>query len=215
MFTLHTITIIGQIEGHYALSEGQKATSYEHILPQLAEIESSIEPGGLLLLLNTAGGDVEAGLAIAEMIAGMTKPTVSLILGGSHSIGVPLAVAAKRCLIAPSANMALHPVRYNGLVVGAPQTYAWFRRMQQRIVSFVTAHSRIPAEELQSLMMRPDELATDIGSVLSSEQAVSSGLVDAVGGLSDAISYLRSFEEKPESAPQTDPGSPKVSESPR
>lgn len=192
---IHCLTIIGQIEGHQALSTQSKTTQYEHILPQLAAIEESSEIGGLLILLNTAGGDVEAGLAIAELIAGMAKPTVSLILGGSHSIGVPIAVAAKRTLIAPTATMTLHPVRISGTVLGVPQTTEYFRRVQSRIVSFVTANSGIDAGTLRELMLRTDELVDDIGSVVTGKEAVTLGLCDAVGGLQDALRALHDMME--------------------
>ena len=187
---VHCLNVIGQIEGHYILGENQKATKYEHVIPLLLAIEESKEKCGLLVVLNTMGGDVEAGLALAEMIASMKKPTVSLVLGGSHSIGVPLAVAAKRSFIVPSATMTLHPVRINGLVIGAPQTYNYFRDMQNRIVKFITDHSRACADELNSLMMRPDEMANDIGSVLDGRQAVDCGLIDEIGGLDRALEAL-------------------------
>ena len=187
---VHCLNIIGQIEGHYLLGETQKTTKYEHVIPLLVAIEESKENDGLLVILNTMGGDVEAGLAIAEMIASMKKPTVSLVLGGSHSIGVPLAVAAKRSFIAPSATMTLHPVRINGLVIGAPQTYNYFRDMQNRIVKFITDNSKAHADELDRLMMKPDEMANDIGSVLDGEQAVKHGLIDEVGGLDRALAAL-------------------------
>ena len=189
--SIHCLTIIGQIEGHYILGDNQKATKYEHIIPMLVAIEESNEIEGLLVILNTMGGDVEAGLAIAEMIASMKKPTVSLVLGGSHSIGVPLAVAAKKSFIVPSATMTIHPVRINGLVVGAVQTYNYFKEMQKRIVNFICSHSNASPEKINELMMRPDEIATDIGSIVEGDEAVSYGLIDAVGGLSDAISALK------------------------
>ena len=163
---IHCLSIIGQIEGHYLLPEGQKATKYEHIIPELVEIEESREIDGLLIILNTMGGDVEAGLAIAEMIASMKKPTVSLVLGGGHSIGVPLATAAKRSFIVPSATMTIHPVRVNGVVLGAPQTFHYFEEMQKRIVKFICEHSSSTPDIIRELMMRPDELATDIGSII-------------------------------------------------
>ena len=189
--SIHCLTIIGQIEGHYILGDNQKATKYEHIIPMLVAIEESEEIEGLLVILNTMGGDVEAGLAIAEMISSMKKPTVSLVLGGSHSIGVPLAVAAKKSFIVPSATMTIHPVRINGLVVGAVQTYNYFKEMQKRIVDFICSHSNASPEKINELMMRPDEIATDIGSIVEGNEAVSYGLIDAVGGLSDAISALK------------------------
>ena len=178
---IHCLSIIGQIEGHQVLPEENKTTKYEHILPMLAAIEESEEVEGLLVLLNTVGGDVEAGLAIAEMIAGMRKPTVSLVLGGGHSIGVPLAVAADRSFIAPSAAMTIHPVRLNGLVIGAPQTYNYLARIQERIVRFVTAHSRCSREDYLRLMTNTDELANDVGSVIYGEEAVKLGLIDVSG----------------------------------
>lgn len=190
MGQIHCLTIIGQIEGHQVLPEDTKSTKYEHVLPLLAAIEETPEIRGLLILLNTVGGDVEAGLAIAELIAGMRKPTVSLVLGGGHSIGVPLAVAAKRSLIAPSAAMTIHPVRMSGVVIGVPQTYAYFARMQERIVRFVTAHSAMQRADYLRLMNRTDELANDVGSVIHGAEAVRLGLIDAEGTLSDALAWL-------------------------
>ena len=192
---IHCLNIIGQIEGHYVLGESQKTTKYEHVIPLLVAIEESPDCEGLLVILNTMGGDVEAGLAIAEMIASMKKPTVSLVLGGSHSIGVPLAVAAKRSFIVPSATMTVHPVRINGLVIGAPQTYNYFRDMQDRIIRFITDHSRADAATIERLMMKPDEMANDIGSVLDGRQAVECGLIDRIGGLSDALCELHGMVE--------------------
>ena len=183
----HCMSIIGQIEGHYLLGEGQKATKYEHIIPELISVEEDKKIRGLLIILNTMGGDVEAGLAIAELIASMKKPTVSLVLGGGHSIGVPLATAAKKSFIVPSATMTLHPVRINGLVLGAPQTFNYFEEMQRRIVRFICAHSKASPEQIVELMMRPDELATDIGSIIDGSEAVRYGIIDAIGGLSDAL----------------------------
>ncbi len=188
---IQCLTIIGQIEGHYLLGETAKTTKYEHIIPLLCQIEESREVGGLLLLLNTVGGDVEAGLAIAELVAGMKKPTASIVLGGGHSIGVPLAVAAKRSFIVPSATMTIHPVRTNGLVVGVPQSFENLRRMQDRITDFVCRNSRIGAERFTDLMMRTDEIATDVGSIIDGEEAVKSGLIDEVGGLAAALDALR------------------------
>lgn len=193
---IHCISIIGQIEGHYTLPSEQKSTKYEHIVPLLVSIEQSKEIEGLLIILNTMGGDVEAGLAIAELIASMKKPTVSLVLGGGHSIGVPLAVSAKKSFIVPSATMTIHPVRISGTVVGSPQTYYYFERMQSRIVSFVCGHSKISEEKLTSLMMATDQIATDTGSVIDGEEAVSCGLIDAVGGLSDALKCLDGMIKK-------------------
>lgn len=187
---MQCLTVVGQIEGHQLLPDDTKATKYEHILPLIAAVEESPEIKGLLILLNTMGGDVEAGLAIAELIAGMTKPTVSLVLGGGHSIGVPLAVAARRSLIAPSAAMTVHPVRLNGVVIGVPQTYNYFARIQERIVGFVTSHSNIAREDYLRLMTNTDELANDVGSVIYGAEAVSLGLIDAIGTLSDALDYL-------------------------
>ena len=194
--TIQCLTIVGQIEGHQTLPEDAKATKYEHILPLIAAIEESPEIRGLLILLNTMGGDVEAGLAIAEMIAGMKKPTVSLVLGGGHSIGVPMAVAAGCSMIAPSAAMTIHPVRLNGVVIGVPQTYNYFARIQERIVRFVTDHSHISREEYLRLMTNTDELANDVGSVIYGEEAVQMGLIDRVGSLSDALDYLHGEIEK-------------------
>ena len=189
--SIHCLSIIGQIEGHQIRPEDVKTTKYEHVLPMLAAIEESPEITGLLILLNTVGGDVEAGLAIAELIAGMSKPTVSLVLGGGHSIGVPLAVAAKRSFIAPTASMTIHPVRINGLVIGAPQTYEYLAGMQERIVSFVTAHSRISRRDYTRLMSDTRKLANDVGTILSGEEAVQCGLIDQIGTLSDALEYLK------------------------
>lgn len=189
--SIHCLNIIGQIEGHYALGDGQKSTKYEHVIPLLVGIEESDEIDGLLIILNTMGGDVEAGLAIAEMIGSMTKPTVSLVLGGGHSIGVPLAVSAKRSYIVPSATMTLHPVRINGVVIGAPQTYNYFREMQGRIVSFVAGHSSISESELNRMMLKPDEISNDIGTIVDGKKAVECGLIDEVGGLDAALEALR------------------------
>lgn len=188
--TIHCLTIIGQIEGHYVLAGDNKTTKYEHVIPQLVAVEESRDIEGLLVILNTVGGDIEAGLALAELIAGMKKPTVSLVLGGGHSIGVPLAVSAKRSFIVPSATMTIHPVRINGLVLGVPQAFTYFRRMQQRITSFVTGHSGISEERFYELCMATDELATDIGTVLNGTDAVKEGLIGDVGSLSDAIEAL-------------------------
>lgn len=188
--SVYCLTIIGQIEGHNTASDHTKTTKYEHVLPLLAKLEESEEVDGVLFLLNTVGGDVEAGLAIAELIAGMTKPTVSIVLGGSHSIGVPLAVAARRSFAVPSAAMTIHPVRMSGTVIAAPQTYSYFQRLQERIVAFVSGHSRISAEDFQTLMLRKDDMAADVGSVLYGEEAVRVGLIDEVGGLSDGLQCL-------------------------
>lgn len=191
MGRIYTLTIIGQVEGHQVLPETLKTTKYEHILPLLANIEESDEIDGLLLLLNTVGGDIEAGLAIAEMISGMKKPTVSLVLGGGHSIGIPLAVCTKHSFITPTASMTVHPVRMTGLVVGAPQTFRYFERIQEQIADFVTSNSGISRERFMNYMMRTDELATDVGTILYGKEAVSSGLIDDLGGLSDALECLR------------------------
>lgn len=193
---IHCLTIIGQIEGHQVLPETTKTTKYEHVIPQIAAIEESPEIDGLLILLNTVGGDIEAGLAIAELIAGMKKPTVSLVLGGGHSIGVPLAVCAKKSMIVPTASMTIHPVRISGTVIGAPQTYHYFDRIQDQIVEFVCKNSRVNREEFMRLMLATDELATDVGSVVYGDQAVSIGLIDRLGGLSDALGCLHRMIEK-------------------
>ena len=187
---IHCLSIIGQIEGHQVLPEEIKTTKYEHVLPMLAAIEEADEVDGLLVLLNTVGGDVEAGLAIAEMIAGMHKPTVSLVLGGGHSIGVPLAVAADRSFIAPSATMTIHPVRVNGLVIARAQTFDFLSRVQDRVTDFVTAHSGIARERYLALLSETGMLSNDIGSILSGEEAVALGLIDRVGGLADALACL-------------------------
>ena len=195
--TVYTLTIIGQIEGHSTAPGTSKTTKYEHVLPLLARLEESGEVDGVLFLLNTVGGDVEAGLAIAELIASMTKPTVSIVLGGSHSIGVPLAVAAKRSFAVPSAAMTIHPVRMSGTVIAAPQTYNYFQRLQDRIVAFVSGHSRISAGDFQALMLKKDDMAADVGSVLYGEEAVRLGIIGAVGGLSDGLACLyRQIEEQ-------------------
>lgn len=193
---IYTLTIIGQVEGHQILPETVKTTKYEHVLPLLATIEESPDIDGLLILLNTVGGDIEAGLAIAEMIAGMQKPTVSLVLGGGHSIGIPLAVSAKRCMIAPTASMTIHPVRMTGVVVGAPQTYQYFNRIQEQIVDFVTANSRISRETFLHYMMATGEIATDVGSVVYGREAVQVGLVDQLGSVGDALDYLHQEIER-------------------
>ena len=189
--SIHCLSIIGQIEGHYILPEGQKATKYEHIIPMLVSIEQDEEIDGLLILLNTMGGDVEAGLAIAEVIASMKKPTVSVVLGGGHSIGVPLAVSGKKSFIVPSATMTIHPVRINGLVVGVPQTFTYFNEMQKRIIEFICTHSRAEREKIHELMMRPDMMATDVGSIIEGKEAVEYGIIDEVGGLDKALEALR------------------------
>ena len=187
---VHCLTVIGQIEGHTELSADTKTTKYEHVIPQLVAVEESREVRGLPIILNTVGGDIEAGLALAELIAGMRTPTVSLVLGGGHSIGVPLAVAARRSFIAPSATMTIHPVRMNGLVLGVPQTLSYFEQMQERIVRFVATNSRIPPDRYRSMMLETGELAMDFGTVLSGEQAVKEGLIDEIGGLAQAMEHL-------------------------
>lgn len=193
---IYTLTIIGQVEGHQVLPENVKTTKYEHVLPLLAGIEESEEIEGLLLLLNTVGGDIEAGLAIAEMIAGMKKPTVSLVLGGGHSIGIPLAVCTKKSFITPTASMTVHPVRMTGLVVGAPQTFRYFQRIQEQIADFVTANSGIAKEKFEEYMMATGEMATDVGTILYGKEAVASGLIDRLGGLNDALNTLHKMIEK-------------------
>ncbi len=197
---IHCLTIIGQVEGHQVLGDDVKTTKYEHIMPLLAAVEESPEVGGLLILLNTVGGDVDAGLGIAELIAGMSKPTASLILGGGHSIGAPLAVAADRSFIAPSAAVTLHPVRLTGVVLGAPQTYRYFEQMQERIVGFLTAHSAISRARLLDYMLATDALANDMGTVLTGAECVESGLIDAIGGLSDALAWLHGEIRRREAA---------------
>lgn len=193
---IYTLTIIGQIEGHQVLPENAKTTKYEHVLPLLAGIEESEEIDGLLLLLNTVGGDIEAGLAIAEMIAGMKKPTVSLVLGGGHSIGIPLAVCTKKSFITPTASMTVHPVRMTGLVVGAPQTFRYFQRIQEQIADFVTDNSGITKEKFEGLMMATGEMATDVGTILYGKEAVACGLIDRLGGLNDALAALHKMIDK-------------------
>ena len=195
---IYTLTIIGQVEGHQVLPDNCKTTKYEHVLPLLAGIEESDEIDGLLLLLNTVGGDIEAGLAIAEMIAGMKKPTVSLVLGGGHSIGIPLAVCTKKSFITPTASMTVHPVRMTGLVVGAPQTFRYFQRIQEQIADFVTSNSKISREDFEHYMMATGEMATDVGTILYGKEAVSSGLIDKLGGLNDALTALHRMIDKTE-----------------
>ena len=187
---IHCMTIIGQIEGHYVLGSDQKTTKYEHMIPLLVSVEESKEIDGLLLILNTMGGDVEAGLALAEMIAGMKKPTVSLVLGGGHSIGVPLAVCAKKSFMVPSATMTIHPVRMSGTVIGVPQTYYYFERMQDRIIKFIVDHSNVTENKFREMLLETDQIATDIGSLIDGNEAVSCGLIDNVGSLSDALAEL-------------------------
>ena len=187
---IYTLTIVGQVEGHQVLPDTVKSTKYEHVMPLLASLEQNDEIDGILLLLNTVGGDIEAGLGIAELISGMRKPTASLVLGGGHSIGVPLAVAPKVSMIVPSASMTIHPVRMNGTVIAAPQTFNYFERIQERIVSFVAKNSRIGRDPFLSLMLKTGEMAADVGSVIYGEEAVSLGLIDRIGGLSDALDCL-------------------------
>ena len=189
-YKIHCITIIGQVEGHYLLSADNKTTKYEHVLPQLVAIEEEPSIDGLLILINTVGGDVEAGLAIAELIAGMEKPTVSMVLGGGHSIGVPLAVAAKKSFIAKSASMTIHPVRMSGLMLGVPQTFEYFQRMQERITGFIAENSNISPERVHDLSMNTQELVMDVGTILEGEDAVREGLIDSIGNLSDALRAL-------------------------
>lgn len=188
--TVHCLTIVGQVEGHMVLPNNTKSTKYEHVLPLLASLEESDEVDGLVLLLNTVGGDIEAGLAIAELVAGMRLPTVTLVLGGGHSIGIPLAVAGKVTLMAPSASMTIHPIRMSGLMIAAPQTYHYFERLQDRITRFVAAHSHITEERFRQLMLSSGDMANDVGSIVYGEEAVAEGLMDRVGTLSDALNAL-------------------------
>ncbi len=189
--SIHCLTIIGQIEGHYLLGAGQKTTKYEHIIPLIVSVEDSDDYDGLLLILNTVGGDVEAGLALSELVSSMKKPTATLVLGGGHSIGVPLAVSAKRSFIVPSATMTLHPVRINGLVIGAPQTYNYFARIQERVSRFVAEHSGMTEARYNELIQKSDDIASDIGTILDGRSAVREGLIDEVGGLSAALGWLK------------------------
>jgi ATP-dependent protease ClpP protease subunit len=184
------LTVIGQIEGHTLAAQSQKTTKYEHVIPQLVSIEEDPEIEGLLVILNTVGGDVEAGLALAELISGISKPSATLVLGGGHSIGIPLAVSARRSFIVPTATMTIHPVRHSGMVLGVPQTMRYFEQMQQRITQFVTAHSNIDPQRFTQLMMNTGELVLDVGSVVDGGTAVSEGLIDELGGLDDALAYL-------------------------
>lgn len=195
---IHCLTIIGQIEGHNILPPDNKTTKYEHVIPQLVAAEESNDVDGLLIILNTVGGDIEAGLAISELIAGMKKPTASLVLGGGHSIGVPLAVSADKSFIVPTATMTLHPVRMNGLVLGVPQTLSYFDKMQERIVKFVSGNSKISSERFRELVMATGELVMDVGTILDGENAVKEGLIDAIGNLKDAMAYLYSKIDKTE-----------------
>ena len=189
-YVIHCLTVIGQIEGHYILPAQNKTTKYEHVIPQLIAVEESDCVDGLMLILNTVGGDIEAGLAIAELISGMKTPSVSLVLGGGHSIGVPLAVSADKSFITPSATMTVHPVRMNGLVLGVPQTLSYFEQMQERIVRFVSDNSDISADRFRELMLATGELVLDVGTVLEGEKAVSEGLIDSIGSLSEALECL-------------------------
>lgn len=207
---IHCLTIIGQVEGHYILPPQNKTTKYEHVIPALVAIEQSPDIKGLVIILNTVGGDVEAGLAIAELIAGVKKPTVSLVLGGGHSIGVPLAVSAKRSFIVPSASMTIHPVRMSGLVLGVPQTLSYFDRMQDRITRFVTENSNITADKFKELMMNKSELVMDVGTVLDGQGAVDVGLIDSLGGLSDAIDCLYQMIEEAEPNEPENPAEPQA-----
>ncbi len=194
--TIHTLTIVGQVEGHQILPPNTKSTKYEHVMPLLATIEESEDIDGLLILLNTMGGDIEAGLGIAELVASMSKPTVSLVLGGGHSIGVPLAVSAKTSFIAPSAAMTIHPVRMSGLVIGVAQTFNYFQRIQERIIQFVTNNSNVKRETFTKMMLQTEELASDVGSVIYGEEAVRIGLIDRIGGLSDALDCLHAMMDQ-------------------
>lgn len=193
---IHCLTVIGQIEGHVAAPQGQKTTKYEHVIPQLVGIEEDPEVEGLLVILNTVGGDVEAGLALAELISGVSKPSATLVLGGGHSIGIPLAVSARRSFIVPTATMTIHPVRHSGLVLGVPQTMRYFEQMQERITGFVAGHSGMGAKRFTELMMHTGELVMDVGTVLDGERAVKEGLIDELGSVGDALRYLYSEIEK-------------------
>ena len=193
---IHCLTIIGQIEGHYSSPPNNKATKYEHIIPRLVAVEENPDISGLLIILNTIGGDIEAGLAIAELISGMKKPTASLVLGGSHSIGIPLAVSAKKSFIVPTASMTVHPVRMNGLILGVPQTLVYLKKMEERVIEFITRNSKISAKRFKELMLNNEELVSDFGTILNGKQAVEEGLIDSIGSLSDAIECLERMAEK-------------------
>ncbi len=194
--TFYCLSIIGQIEGHYVLDQNQKSTKYDHILPLLLELEESDKIDGIVILINTLGGDVEAGLAIAEMIASLTKPTASIVLGGGHSIGVPLAVSAKKSFIVPSATMTIHPVRTNGLVLGVPQAFDYLEKMQDRIINFIVSHSNVKEEYFRKILSRTDVLVNDIGSILDGYAATECGLIDEVGGIKEALDYLKKICKK-------------------
>ncbi len=194
--SIYCLTIIGQIEGHYVLDNTQKATKYDHVIPTLVALEESSEIDGIIILINTLGGDVEAGLAISEVIASMKKPTASIVLGGGHSIGVPLAVSADRSFIVPSATMTIHPVRTNGVVLGVPQAFDYLEKMQSRIINFIVKHSAVSEEHFRGLMNRTDILVNDIGSILDGYEATKCGLIDEIGGISEALDYLKSRCEK-------------------
>lgn len=189
-FTIHCLTVIGTIEGHTFAPDSQKTTKYEHVIPQLVDVEEDPEIEGLLVILNTVGGDVEAGLALAELISGISKPSATLVLGGGHSIGIPLAVSARHSFVVPTATMTVHPVRHSGMVLGVPQTMRYFEQMQERIVGFVSGHSKISARRFTQLMHNTGELVMDMGTVLNGQQAVEEGLIDSLGGLGDALNYL-------------------------
>lgn len=195
-FTVCCFTVIGQIEGHYISKSDEKSTKYEQLIPQLAAVEQDDRIDGVLFILNTVGGDVEAGLAIAELIASMSKPTVSLVLGGGHSIGVPLAVSAQKSFIVPSATMTVHPVRTSGMIINSPQTYSYYERMQDRIIDFVVSHSNIERDTLKKMMLSTEELSNDMGTLLEGKQAVECGLIDCCGGLSEALSYLKNMKKQ-------------------
>ena len=194
--TFYCLSIIGQIEGHYVLDQNQKTTKYDHVIPLLVALEESPKVDGIIILINTLGGDVEAGLAIAEVISGLSKPTASIVLGGGHSIGVPLAVSADRSFIVPSATMTIHPVRMNGLVLGVPQTLSYFDKMQERIINFIVQNSKVDADRLHDLMMQTGEMVMDVGTIIDGEQAVKEGIIDRLGSLSDAIEELYSMIEE-------------------
>lgn len=204
--TFYCLSIIGQIEGHYTLDNNQKTTKYDHVIPLLVALEESPKVDGIIILINTLGGDVEAGLAIAEVISGLTKPTASIVLGGGHSIGVPLAVSAKRSFIVPSATMTIHPVRTTGLVLGVPQAFDYLEKMQDRIIRFITRHSNVEEERFRTLMNRTDVLVNDIGSILDGYEACECGLIDEVGSIKDALAYLKSQVSLGKKKNQKNPG---------